>query len=263
MDVTESSGEVVVDAGSFELSPESSTPELGAGVLCLHGLTGTPYEVRSIAEALTRRGFHCVGPALPGHNTTPEQLATTSFSDWVEGARAALGDLRRRFDRVFVVGMSMGGLVSLQLASEEHPDAVVTIGAPLRFHPAIRLAVPLGKYVYRFKPKTDGSDIRDDAARARHPGYKTMPLAAVHELMKLQRVVAGSLVRITSPIMVAHGVHDHTANPRDARTIFANVNSGARELNLYENSGHVVPVDVDRDALAADVGDFLLAHCKQ
>lgn len=234
-----------------------------AAVLCLHGLTGTPYEVRSLAEALTRRGLHCLGPVLPGHDGTPEELAATRYSDWVECGRVALAGLRSQFDQVFVLGMSMGALVSLVLAAEERPDAVVSIGAPLKFHPALRIGIPLAKYVYRFNPKKGGSDIRDDEARARHPGMMTMPLASVHELMRLQRVVARQLKQITQPILIAHGALDHTANPRDAHTILAEVNSGLRELNIYENSGHIVPVDLDRDVLAADVGDFLLAHCRQ
>ena len=90
-----------------------------------------------------------------------------------------------------------------------------------------------------------------------------MPLASVHELMRMQRVVEDALPRITGPVMVAHGALDHTANPKDARTIFGSVNSDVRELNIYERSGHIVPVDIDREALASDVGDFLSAHCRQ
>jgi len=251
-----------VDARPFEFPPErsGSAASCSAGVLLMHGLTGTPYEMRSLAQVLSRRGLHCRGPVLPGHDGSPEELAATTFTDWLDCARLEFTKLRGEFDQVFVVGMSMGGLLSLALAAEDRPDAVVSIGAPLRFSRPIRLAVPLLKFVYRYRPKTDGSDIRDDAARARHPGLKTMPLAAVHQLMKLQRSVAGLLGRVTAPILVAHGVHDHTADPKDARTILAEVNSGTRELNLYGRSGHIVTVDVDRDALAQDVGNFLLAR---
>ena len=253
--------EAIADPSPFELEAEGSS--LNAAVLCLHGLTGTPYEVRLLAEKLASRGLHCLGPVLPGHDGSPKDLAATKFTDWVNSARGSLADLRSRFDQVFVVGMSMGALVTLLLAAEDRPDAIVSIGAPLRFHPALHLAIPLVKYVYRFNPKRDGSDIRDAEARARHPGMQDMPLASVHELMRLQRVVRGALKKITQPILIAHGALDHTANPKDARTILAEVNSGVRELNLYPNSGHVVPVDVDRDVLAAEVGDFLLAHYKQ
>ena len=69
----------VVDPSAFDL-PGSGR----AAALCLHGLTGTPYEVRSLAEAISARGIRAVGPALPGHSETPERLAATTHTDWLE-----------------------------------------------------------------------------------------------------------------------------------------------------------------------------------
>ena len=68
------SSEVVVDPSPFDLIGGGS-----AAVLCLHGLTGTPYEVRPLGEALARAGIRAVGPALPGHNETPDRLARVGY----------------------------------------------------------------------------------------------------------------------------------------------------------------------------------------
>ena len=57
-------------------------------------MIGTPYEVRPPAEALATRGFACLGPLLPGHGTDPGELASTH-------------------ERVYVLGLSMGGLLAL------------------------------------------------------------------------------------------------------------------------------------------------------
>ena len=164
--------------------------------------------------------------------------------------------LRERSDRVFAVGVSMGGLLSLLLAAEERLDAVAVIGVPLRFSRAIRWSVPIARYVMPYREKKEGSDIQDDAARARHPGMSAMPLASVHELVRLQRRVAAGLPKITIPILAAHGALDRTAAPVDASRILANVNSGDRELHLLERSGHVVPVDHDGPKLAVAIADF-------
>ena len=80
----------------------------------------------------------------------------------------------------------MGGVVSLTVALDAPVDAVVTIGAPLALDTPIRLGVPFVKYLMPMLEKKGGSDIRLAEARARHPGYKRMPLAAVHELIRLQ-----------------------------------------------------------------------------
>jgi carboxylesterase len=246
---------VEVDPAPFAL-PGSGR----AAALCLHGLTGTPWEVRSIGEALSAAGIAAVGPALPGHNETPERLATVAHHEWVDAGREALARLRATHARVFVVGLSMGGLVALSLAAEERVDAAIVIGVPLRLRqPAVRL-VPFAKRFMRFFPKSGGSDIRDAMARARHPSYDRMPLASVHELMRLQRRVRELLPRIEAPLLVAHGALDRTAHPDDAQEILRVVASSVREHLSLPASGHVVPVDVDAARFAAAAVEFLRRH---
>ena len=245
----------VVDPSRFDLPGRGR-----AAALCLHGLTGTPYEVRPLAEAISAVGIRAVGPALPGHNETPERLAATSYTDWLEAAREEFHRLREDCDCVFIVGMSMGGLLALALAEEEPVDALVVIGTPLALHHPFAWLIPLAKYLLPMSPKSRGSDIRDPAARARHVGYGVMPLHSVHELQCLQRRVRPQLARITAPILVAHGVHDRTASPRDAVEIRGSVSSEIRESLLLAASGHIVPVDFDGPALAQAVAEFLARH---
>jgi len=244
--------ESVVDAGPFDLGdgPDAA--------LCLHGLTGTPYEVRPLGEALAASGVRALGPRLPGHGSTARALAATSCGDWLAAARESLRTLRARHDRVSLVGLSLGGLLSLALAGEEEVDALVVIGTPLHLHTRLAALVPALKRVRESFPKRSGSDIRNAAARARHPSLAVMPLASVHELMRLQKRVRAGLGRVTAPILVAHGALDTTARPDDAREIAGGVASGERELLWLPCSGHVVPVDHDGPALSRAVVDFLI-----
>jgi carboxylesterase len=241
-----------VDVADFDLPGKGR-----CAALCLHGLTGTPYEVRALAEALSRSGIRAVGPALPGHNQTPAQLARTSHGEWLDAAREHLRRLRGRHDRVFAVGISMGGLLSLALAAEEPIDAAVVVGVPLRFSRPFSALVPLLSLFLPYARKRGGSDIREPGARGRHPSYDVMPLASVHELIRLQRLVRGRLSRVNAPILIAHGVHDRTARPSDARSIHAGVGSAERQLLMLEASGHVATVDHDGALLARAAAEFL------
>lgn len=240
------------DTSPFDLGPRG-----GAAALCLHGLTGTPYEVRPLGEALARRGIRALGPALPGHNETPRALAERTHEDWLEAARVHLAGLRAGHSRVFAVGLSLGGLVVLALAAEGAMDALVVVGVPLRLRLPVALLVPALRRVAPFPPKRGGSDIRDAEARRRHPSYDVMPLAAVRELQRLQRRVRASLGRVQVPALVAHGAHDRTARPADARTLHARIASPDRQLLVLPDSGHVVPVDRDGPRLARAAADFL------
>lgn len=242
-----------VDSSPFDLGPRDAR----VAVLCLHGLTGTPYEVRPLGQALADAGLRALGPALPGHNQTPEALSRVRHGEWLAAARAALEALRAGHDRVALVGLSLGGLISLSLAAESRVDAVAVVGTPLRLRIPLLPLLPALRRVVPFVRKTRGSDICDEAARARHPSYDRMPLASVGELRRLQASVRGCLARIQAPILVAHGLHDATAHPDDARAIMAAVGSVQRELLWLASSGHVVPVDRDGPRLALAVA----AHC--
>jgi len=79
-------------------------------------------------------------------------------------------------------------------------------------------------------------------------------------LIRLQAEVIRELGAIKAPLLVAHGEHDRTANPRDARRIHAGVSSEIRELVMYPQSGHVVPVDHDGPELARRTARFLATH---
>jgi len=251
------SGEPRVDPGAFEFSPGGGGEP--AAVLCLHGLSGTPYEVRAIGEACAARGLAAHGPMLPGHGAEPEALAgVASYALWIEAAREHVRVLRARHEQVFVAGLSMGGLLALSVAAEQLVDALAVVGTPLRLPAPVRVAVPLLWRVRPYLTKRGGSDIVDPAARARHPSMPVMPLRAVRELLRLQRVVAPALSRVRAPILVAHGARDRTANPADAQVILRTVGSIEREWVDCTASGHVVPVDVDGPLLARAVSSFFL-----
>lgn len=252
--------DVSVDASAYDLAPEGGDGR--AAALCLHGLTGTPYEVRPIAEALAARGIRALGPALPGHDSTPEELRRVSYLDWLAAARAEVEKLRTDHETVFIAGLSMGGAVTLTLAGEGLADAIAVVGTPLFLRPApLVVLIPLAKYVHHYLPKQEGSDIQDPVARARHPGYKKMPLASIHELMKLQKRLRPRLSKITAPILVAHGAFDRTASPEDAHRIVGEVSSDVRRLLLLPNSGHVVTVDNDGARLSEEIAGFFTSFC--
>ena len=240
-----------LDAGAFDLGDGRDA------ALCLHGLTGTPYEIRPIGEALAAAGVRAVGPLLPGHGGEPEVLARTGCVDWIDAVASAHRALCERHERVFLVGLSLGGLLALDRAASADVDALAVIGVPLRLRTRLTPFLRIARYRWPYLPKRRGSDIRDAAARERHPSLRVMPIASVIELIRLQGRVRAALGRVTGPLLVAHGCLDATAHPDDARRIAAEVASPERELLWLPNSGHVAPVDYDGPELARAMVDFL------
>ena len=87
------------------------------GVLLIHGFTGSAAEMRLIGRYLHERGLTAYGPLLPGHGTIPEDLNNYGWNEWCAEVDKALVELRSNCDTIFVVGLSMGALLSLWLAA--------------------------------------------------------------------------------------------------------------------------------------------------
>ena len=224
-------------------------------VLCVHGLTGTPYEVRPPAEALAAAGFYCEGPLLPGHGTHHRELGATSRAAWLEAVVGAHDALARRHARVYVLGLSLGGLLALALAQRRELAGAVVLAAPIDLGRLVRTAAPLLWPLVRSLPKTPA--IFDDAARERHPGYDRMPLRAVSELCKLAREVERGLSAVHAPVQLIYSRRDPTVPPHNAERILRALPPGERELHWLEDSAHVLPVDRERERTARLVVEFL------
>lgn len=236
-----------------------------AAVLCIHGFTSTPFEVRGLAQTLHARGFGVRGPLLPGHGTRVEDLAATTWRQWAEAVEGELDGLLRRYRRVAVLGQSLGGLLSLYAAARRREvAAVVSLAAPLWLEGAgghLARATAPGRWLHgrlAYVPKLGGSDVCDPQVKATYPSYQKIPMAALGELCAFMNVVDAELPSVVAPTLVVHSRLDHTAPVACASRIAARAR--AEELRLLDRSFHLISVDVERDIVASEVGTFLSRH---
>jgi carboxylesterase len=235
------------------------------GCLLLHGFTATPEEVRPLAVALANAGFPARAVRLPGHATTPDDLAHEGWRDWLRCAEQGLAAARASAPRSAVAGVSLGALLALLLAARRPTEvaAVVCCGTPILLadrRPALlrslRWLPPLRRR-YAMVPKTGGRDIGDPAARAASRSYDVMPLPALLSALELRTVVRRQLARVTQPVLVLHGRHDHTAPLTNVALLQRRLGSRWIESRILERSWHVLTEDVERDEVGRLAVDFL------
>src|SRR4030042_6331366 len=87
------------------------------GILLVHGFTGTPKEMRSMGEFFADQGKTVLGIRLPGHATQPEDMRGKRWQDWVQAVEDGYHLLRCAGRQVFVMGLSMGGILTLGTAA--------------------------------------------------------------------------------------------------------------------------------------------------
>lgn len=225
-------------------------------VLCLHGYTGSPYEVLTSALAFSRRGFRAVGPLLRGHGRDPAELNHVRCEDWIDDAVAAFDALDPSLPRV-VVGCSMGGLAALRLSLVRKVDALVLLAPALRFHPLAYVGIAgLVAGLWRVRPfiakEGPGGDVSDPEAQKLNPTYKVLPTHGLKELWRMQLETEAVLSSVTAPLCTIHGLRDHTIAPSSSTVIARGVSSPVIEHHRLPRTQHLVGLDVERD-LANDL----------
>lgn len=235
---------------------------LGEGpvaALLIHGFTGSPQGLRELGEFLARKGVSVRAPRLPGHGTAWQDLSTRTASDWTGEAGRALADLSATHDEVFVVGLSFGVAVGVDLISH-NPDRVAGFVALASFvwtgDPRARLA-PIIRRLTKSLPGV-GNDIADP--QGVEIAYTRLPTAATSAMLRFCRHARAELSEVRCPALVIHSRNDHTASPRNAEIVSAEIGSSEVEMVWLERSYHVITLDYDRRDVFEKTFDFIKEH---
>lgn len=219
------------------------------GVLVLHGFTGNPGSMRGLAEACATAGFHVELPQLAGHGTAIEDMIPTRWSDWSADANAAYATLSKRASKIVVMGLSMGGALTLWMGAE-HPEIVGLVCV----NPATQPQPPEVMTMLR-DMISGGAEVMDGiGSDIAEPGivetaYAGTPLAA---LLSFQEDGLSPLSKRYSsmkmPLLLFTSVQDHVVNPADSDALAASYGGNVEHVKL-ERSYHVATQDFDKDII--------------
>jgi carboxylesterase len=227
-----------------------------SGVLVLHGFTGNPASMRSIAERAAQAGYSVELPCLPGHGTTVEDMITTTWTDWSKTAEATYDELTERCERVAVIGLSMGGGLAAHVAEVRPSVAGCVFINPLVKSPGPEMLegikVMLESGVETFE--SIGSDIKREGAVEN--SYAATPLAPAKSLFDGIVAVHENLNLISAPSLLISSREDHVVTSQNGDDLEAMV-TGPVERVWLENSYHVATMDNDQELVESLTLDFL------
>jgi carboxylesterase len=216
------------------------------GCLLIHGFTGAPKEMHWMGEYLGNLGYTVLGVRLAGHATQPKDMSRMHWQDWVTSVEDGYYMLKGWVDQVFVMGLSMGGILSLLFASQHPVSGVVAMSTPyaLRDDPRIPFIRILSVFIPNVKQGP--SDWQNPEAAKDHVCYPYFPTRAVIQLRDLLSEMRSALPAVRVPVLLIHSKQDTGVVPHNAKQILAAIGSQDKQLFWVENSGHVIPREPDR-----------------
>ncbi|PYC42624.1 alpha/beta hydrolase [Pseudomonas protegens] len=249
------------------------------GVLLIHGLTGTPTELRRVAQGLAKDGTSTVYvPTLPGHCGDNSDLQATGWQDWYEGVRKTFVGVQQRHEQVFVGGLSMGAVMSMYLASE-HPGQISGLLMysttlkydgwsinKLAFLTPLLMKIPFGVHICRFEEKPPYG-IKNERLRAivekqmkagqsSDAGLLTMEGVTVRELHRMNAVVKKRMPSIMTPALVLHSSEDDITSPWNADYVERKLGGPVTKI-LLDNCYHMITVDLQYQRVIELSVDFI------
>ena len=236
------------------------------GVLLIHGLGGTPLEMRYVATGLARAGHTVHVPQLAGHCGTLDDLRVTRWEEWYESVQRELAKLRETCDEVIVGGLSMGAILALHLAAENPRQVAGTmLYAPCLWLDgwAMRWYTPLFKLVpnravanlFQFK-ENEPWGVKDpriqaivrramDSGDSSQAGVAELPGSQMFELKRLVKLVMTEIPQVRQPSLIIHPREDDHASLNNFEHLQKNLGGPVTGVVLND-SYHIVTIDQQR-----------------
>jgi carboxylesterase len=252
------------------------------GILLIHGLTGTPAEMRHFGRQLARKGLTVACPQLAGHCDSVGVLKASSWEDWYRSVDEAFEALSRECKQVYVAGLSMGALLGLLLAARKKERlAGVTLLSPTFFYDGwnipkwrqklllpLILYTPLRHFISWEEPPPYG--IKDERVRAMVSavlenrdrrtadkiGHFKTPASVIRESKRLIHAAKQCLQGVHRPALVVHSFEDDMASIKNAHYVTDRIGSARIETYYVDDSYHVLTLDKRKNDIAARVATF-------
>ncbi len=234
------------------------------GVLLTHGFTGSPKEMRWMGEYLNGLGYPCLGVRLTGHATRPEDMIRSHYEDWLTSLEDGYHLLRGAARRIVLVGLSMGGALSLVSAARLPVQGVIVMATPYNLPSDWRLEHT--ELLSRFMPylpkskEPPGTGWFDKDAWREQVSYPQNPLRSIGQLKQLLALLRQTLPQVTVPSLLIYSQDDiylPMGSLPSMEYIYAHLGAARKETLVLTGSGHVIPRDAQRQTAFQAAAAFL------
>jgi alpha-beta hydrolase superfamily lysophospholipase len=208
---------------SFELPV--GTPR--GGVLLLHGMSDSPYSLRSLGETLNRYNYWVLGLRMPGHGTAPSGLTSITWEEMALVVKLGMDHLSSKVgeEPIHIIGYSTGAPLALDYALHAlEENTMPELASLVLISPAIGVspAAAMAKWIIRmsFLPGLERLAWLNIQPEFDPYKYNSFTTNAGYQVHRLTRSVAGRIAaragkspkEVLPPILVFKSTVDATVS---------------------------------------------------
>ncbi len=215
-----------------------------------------------MGEFLNRQGYTCLGIRLAGHATDPEDMIRSNWTDWTASVADGYHLLRGVADNIFLIGLSMGGILSLLMSTQLDVKGLVAMSTPYELpdNPRLRHIDWIARMI-PYMPKSNeepGASWFDKESWKDHISYPQNPVRSIGQLNKLLAEMRYALHQVRVPVLLIHSKDDHYVLPDNMELIYADlINASDKTTLSVTGSGHVLPRDAARHQVFQAALEFI------
>ncbi len=215
--------------------------------LLLHGLGGGRFQFRDTEAQLAGMGLHVRSITLVGHDGDSRTMRKARAGEWLRQAQREYQALADRYQRVVVVGFSMGALLGLCLAAKFHPAVLVLVNTPVYFWNVPRIA----RNMYR--------DVRQRAFGhlVQYVRGDQIPIRTYWEFYRLLRYTRRHAAEAQCPTYILQSRDDDAVQLRSVKFLLRALGRHVRRVKLYPAGGHNILVDDPAGRIHTDIATFI------
>ena len=210
-------------------------------ILFIHGILGSPNQFKFLAEALCALSCDCRAILLPGHGGTSRDFYSTPHTAWSAYAHDEIDRMKEKYEKVLLVGHSMGGLFCLQYAAQYGADGIVLINTPLRVKISLRRVV--GGLKTKRRPTAGESPLTKayrEGLSIRMGRFYEYPLWAGNfiGLLRIMHDTLAHLPNVRTPVLVMQAQRDESVRLSSARLLMDTLSNADARFIPLEGSYH-------------------------
>jgi len=245
---------IVEGNAPFELKPLPGFPSgqqktYRRGVLLTHGLTGSPYSMRHLAEFFQQNGFRVMVVLLPGHGTQPGDLLDTTWQEWAKTVAYGSYKLAEEVDEVYLAGYSIGGALSVyQSLRDSRVRGLFLFSPALRITPKAAWA-KLHKLYSWLIPSAKWVDIKPDLDIYKYESFTKNAAAQTYALTRKLGAELRQGPGLDIPVFTAASADDITVEPLAIIEFMARAQHPSSKLVLYTTEPGKSPAGISAEKL--------------